>query len=144
LTSLIAVASSGTGMLYTPATAVRRGSRALRSAAAFGCTLGIFSRDAGRDDWARRRAHTSALFIDAEMAGRRSSFVYGLVVVAQARRAIDRRARGPSRRVNRDRAPDQHPQSKTIDLPSYLPAAVHCPYEAHPLARLLLASATAS
>jgi threonine/homoserine/homoserine lactone efflux protein len=31
LTSLIVVASSGTGMLYTPATAVRRGSRALRS-----------------------------------------------------------------------------------------------------------------
>ena len=40
LTSLIVVASPGTGVLYTLATALTRGSRA-GIAAAFGCTLGI-------------------------------------------------------------------------------------------------------
>ena len=40
LTSLIVVASPGTGVLYTLATALTRGSRA-SIAAAFGCTLGI-------------------------------------------------------------------------------------------------------
>src|SRR6478736_8999583 len=40
LTSLIVVVSPGTGVLYTLATALTRGSRA-SVAAAFGCTLGI-------------------------------------------------------------------------------------------------------
>ncbi|NUR12589.1 MAG: LysE family translocator, partial [Bradyrhizobium sp.] len=40
LTSLIVVASPGTGVLYTLAAALTRGSRA-SLAAAFGCTLGI-------------------------------------------------------------------------------------------------------
>ena len=40
LTSLIVVVSPGTGVLYTLATALSRGSRA-SIAAAFGCTLGI-------------------------------------------------------------------------------------------------------
>src|SRR5437016_1948972 len=40
LTSLIVVASPGTGVLYTLAAALTRGSRA-SIAAAFGCTLGI-------------------------------------------------------------------------------------------------------
>src|SRR6202161_4505542 len=40
LTSLIVVASPGTGVLYTLAAALTRGSRA-RGAAPFGCTLGI-------------------------------------------------------------------------------------------------------
>src|SRR3974390_2567342 len=40
LTSLIVVVSPGTGVLYTLATALSRGSRA-SVAAAFGCTLGI-------------------------------------------------------------------------------------------------------
>ena len=40
LTSLIVVASPGTGVLYTLAAALTRGSRA-GMAAAFGCTLGI-------------------------------------------------------------------------------------------------------
>src|ERR1700759_4267807 len=40
LTSLVVVVSPGTGVLYTLATALTRGSRA-SIAAAFGCTLGI-------------------------------------------------------------------------------------------------------
>src|ERR1700748_329274 len=40
LTSLIVVVSPGTGVLYTLAVALTRGSRA-SAAAAFGCTLGI-------------------------------------------------------------------------------------------------------
>ncbi|MEY9298362.1 threonine/homoserine/homoserine lactone efflux protein [Bradyrhizobium elkanii] len=40
LTSLIVVASPGTGVLYTLAVALTRGARA-SVAAAFGCTLGI-------------------------------------------------------------------------------------------------------
>ena len=59
LTSLIVVASPGTGVLYTLAAALTRGSRA-SIAAAFGCTLGIvpamsaaierFCRQVDRDD----------------------------------------------------------------------------------------------
>jgi threonine/homoserine/homoserine lactone efflux protein len=40
MTSLIVVASPGTGVLYTLAVALTRGARA-SVAAAFGCTLGI-------------------------------------------------------------------------------------------------------
>ncbi|KJC58404.1 lysine transporter LysE [Bradyrhizobium sp. LTSPM299] len=41
LTTLIVVASPGTGVLYTLAVALTRGSKASVAAAAFGCTLGI-------------------------------------------------------------------------------------------------------
>src|SRR6204780_1502020 len=60
LTSLIVVASPGTGVLYTLAVALTRGSRA-SVAAAFGCTLGILPAMAAAMLGLAAVLHTSAL-----------------------------------------------------------------------------------
>jgi threonine/homoserine/homoserine lactone efflux protein len=60
LTSLIVVASPGTGVLYTLATALTRGSRA-GIAAAFGCMLGILPAMAAAMLGLAAVMHTSAL-----------------------------------------------------------------------------------
>ena len=60
LTSLIVVASPGTGVLYTLAAALTRGSR-VSVAAAFGCTLGIVPHIAAAMLGLAAVLHTSAL-----------------------------------------------------------------------------------
>src|ERR1700752_3840407 len=60
LTSLIVVASPGTGVLYTLAVALAQGSRASVSAA-FGCTLGILPQMVGAMLGLAAILHTSAL-----------------------------------------------------------------------------------
>jgi len=60
LTSLIVVASPGTGVLYTLAVALAQGSRA-SVAAAFGCTLGIVPQMIGAMLGLAAILHTSAL-----------------------------------------------------------------------------------
>ena len=60
LTSLIVVASPGTGVLYTLAAALTRGSRA-SIAAAFGCTLGIVPHMSAAALGLAAVLHTSAL-----------------------------------------------------------------------------------
>jgi threonine/homoserine/homoserine lactone efflux protein len=60
LTSLIVVASPGTGVLYTLAAALTRGSRA-SIAAAFGCTLGIVPHMSAAMAGLAAVLHTSAL-----------------------------------------------------------------------------------
>ena len=60
LTSLIVVASPGTGVLYTLATGLSRGSRA-SIVAAFGCTLGIIPHMAAAITGLAALLHTSAL-----------------------------------------------------------------------------------
>ena len=60
LTSLIVVASPGTGVLYTLAVALTRGSRA-SVAAAFGCTLGIVPHMTAAMLGLAAALHTSAL-----------------------------------------------------------------------------------
>ena len=60
LTSLIVVASPGTGVLYTLATALTRGGRAA-IAAAFGCTLGILPAMTAAMVGLAAVLHTSAL-----------------------------------------------------------------------------------
>lgn len=60
LTSLIVVASPGTGVLYTLATGLARGSRA-SVVAAFGCTLGIVPHMAAAIVGLAALLHTSAL-----------------------------------------------------------------------------------
>src|ERR1700735_2158564 len=60
LTSLIVIASPGTGVLYTLAAALTRGSRA-SIAAAFGCTLGIVPHIAAAMLGLAAVLHTSAL-----------------------------------------------------------------------------------
>jgi len=60
LTSLIVVASPGTGVLYTLATGLSRGARA-SIVAAFGCTLGIIPHMAAAITGLAALLHTSAL-----------------------------------------------------------------------------------
>jgi threonine/homoserine/homoserine lactone efflux protein len=64
LTSLIVVVSPGTGVLYTLAAALSRGSRA-SVAAAFGCTLGIVPHIAAAMLGLAAVLHTSALAFSA-------------------------------------------------------------------------------
>ncbi len=64
LTSLIVVASPGTGVLYTLAVALTQGGRA-SIAAAFGCTLGIVPHIAAAMLGLSAILHTSALAFDA-------------------------------------------------------------------------------
>jgi len=64
LTSLIVVVSPGTGVLYTLAVALSRGSRA-SVAAAFGCTLGILPHMAAAMVGLAAVLHTSALAFSA-------------------------------------------------------------------------------
>ena len=61
LTSLIVVASPGTGVLYTLGAALTKGSRA-SIAAAFGCTLGILPHLAAAMLGLAAVLHASALF----------------------------------------------------------------------------------
>ena len=60
LTSLIVVASPGTGVLYTLATGLSRGARA-SVVAAFGCTLGIVPHMAAAITGLAALLHTSAV-----------------------------------------------------------------------------------
>ena len=90
LTSLIVVASPGTGVLYTLAAALTKGSRA-SVAAAFGCTLGIVPHMAAAMLGLAAVLHTSALaFTVAEMGRGDLSAGHGLAGAARAGRAGDR------------------------------------------------------
>jgi threonine/homoserine/homoserine lactone efflux protein len=82
LTSLIVIVSPGTGVLYTLAAALTRGSRA-SVAAAFGCTLGIVPHIAAAMLGLAAVLHTSAL---AFAALKWCGVVYLLVMAWQALR----------------------------------------------------------
>src|ERR1700724_4003883 len=82
LTSLIVVASPGTGVLYTLAAALTRGSRA-SVAAAFGCTLGIVPHMCAAMLGLAAVLHTSAL---AFSALKWCGVIYLLYMAWQARR----------------------------------------------------------
>jgi threonine/homoserine/homoserine lactone efflux protein len=99
LTSLIVVASPGTGVLYTLAAALTKGSRA-SVAAAFGCTLGILPHIAAAMLGLAAVLHTSAL---AFAALKWCGVVYLMYMAWQALRetgalAVDARAEGRSGR----------------------------------------------
>src|SRR5438270_4998891 len=98
LTSLIVVASPGTGVLYTLAAALTRGSRA-SIAAAFGCTLGIVPHMTAAMLGLAAVLHTSAL---AFAALKWCGVVYLLYMAWQALResgalAIEAQPAGASR-----------------------------------------------
>jgi len=99
LTSLIVIASPGTGVLYTLAAALTKGSRA-SLAAAFGCTLGIVPHIAAAMLGLAAVLHTSAL---AFAALKWCGVAYLLFMAWQALRergalAIDARVDGRSSR----------------------------------------------
>src|SRR5438045_6444527 len=131
LTSLIVVASPGTGVLYTLAVALTSGARP-SIAAAFGCTLGIVPQMLAAMLGLAAVLHTSAL---AFAALKWCGVVYLLYMAWQALResgalAIEAQPEGAiafavAPAGHRDRNIDQHPQSKAVDLFPGLPAAVH-------------------
>lgn len=77
VTSLIVVVSPGTGVLYTLAAGLSRGSRA-SLVAAFGCTLGILPHMAAAIMGLAALLHTSALAFQTQVPGRSLSSLHGL------------------------------------------------------------------
>ncbi|MEA2818765.1 MAG: hypothetical protein QOJ86_769, partial [Bradyrhizobium sp.] len=90
LTSLIVIASPGTGVLYTLASALTKGSRA-SVAAAFGCTLGIVPHMSAAMLGLAAVLHASALaFLRPEVVWGDLSLVHGVAGAARARGARGR------------------------------------------------------
>ena len=130
LTSLIVIVSPGTGVLYTLAAGLSRGSRA-SVVAAFGCTLGILPHMTAAILGLAALLHTSALaFQTLKYLG----VAYLLYMAwhalrekgALAHRQGIWRPLGNSGDGHRD--PDQHPQSQAVDVLPGIPAAIReCP-----------------
>jgi threonine/homoserine/homoserine lactone efflux protein len=146
LTSLIVVASPGTGVLYTLAVALSQGSRA-SIAAAFACTLGIIPQMLGAMLGLAAVLHTSALaFAALKWAG----VLYLLYMAWQALRETGALAieapNGQTRKTARQRSHRQvivtgilinilNPKLSIFFL-AFLPQFIAAD-EAHPLARML-------
>ena len=126
ITSFIIIVSPGTGVLYTLAIGLSRGSRA-SVVAAFGCTLGIVPHMAAAILGLAALLHTSAL---AFQTFKYVGVAYLLYMAWQALR--ERGALKVEKEVGARSAvqltvtgdPDQHPQSEAVDFLLGLPAAV--------------------
>ena len=127
ITSLIVVVSPGTGVLYTLATGLSRGSRA-SVVAAFGCTLGIVPHMAAAIMGLAALLHTSALaFQTFKYLGVAYLLYMAWNTLKRARRAEGRergRRRARPLQVIVTGHPGQHPQSEAVDLLPRLPAAI--------------------
>ena len=126
LTTLIVVVSPGTGVLYTLATGLSRGSRA-SVVAAFGCTLGIVPHMAAAIMGLAALLHTSALAFQTFKYLGVAYLLYMAWMTLKEHGALKiekdgRQPLGPA--GDRPRHPDQHPQSQAVDLLLRLPAAV--------------------
>src|SRR3977135_3247096 len=143
LTSLIVIASPGTGVLYTLAAALTKGSRA-SIAAAFGCTLGIVPHLSAAMLCLSAVLHTSAL---AFAALKWLGVFYLMLVAGQARRergalAVDARLDGRSARrviVTGFLINILNPKLSIFFL-AFLPQFIAA-NESHPLMRMLQLSA---
>ena len=143
LTSLIVVASPGTGVLYTLAVALAQGSRA-SIAAAFGCTLGIVPQMAGAMLGLAAILHASALAFAAlkwcgvayllYMAWQALRETGALAISAQPSAKSDRRVIVTAVLIN-----VLNPKL-SIFFYAFLPQCIAAD-EPHPLARLLEMSA---
>src|SRR5689334_24025352 len=143
LTTLIVVASPGTGVLYTLAVALAQGSRA-SIAAAFGCTLGIVPQMVGAMLGLAAILHTSALAFAAlkwcgvayllYMAWQALRESGALAISAEGARKSDRRVIVTAVLIN-----ILNPKL-SIFFFAFLPQFIAAD-EAHPLARLLELSA---
>jgi threonine/homoserine/homoserine lactone efflux protein len=144
LTSLIVVASPGTGVLYTLAAALTRGSRA-SIAAAFGCTLGIVPHIAAAMLGLAAVMHASAL---AFAALKYCGVIYLLYMAWQALRetgalAVDAKVDGRSNRrviVTGFLINILNPKLSIFFL-AFLPQFIAA-NEGHPVARMLELSGT--
>ena len=144
LTTLIVVASPGTGVLYTLAVALAQGSRA-SIAAAFGCTLGIMPQMLGAMLGLAAVLHTSAL---AFAALKWCGVAYLLYMAWQALRETGALAIEAPQRTNRTPSASHRQVIVTailinilnpklsIFFLAFLPQFIAAD-EAHPLARML-------
>ncbi len=134
--------SPGTGVLYTLAIGLSRGSRA-SIVAAFGCTLGIVPHMAAAILGLAALLHTSAL---AFQTFKYVGVGYLLYMAWQALRErgalkVEKEVGARSAAAaHRHRDPDQHPQSKlSIFFLAFLPQFISVD-ESHPLSRMLILS----
>ena len=143
LTSLIVVVSPGTGVLYTLATALTRGSRA-SVAAAFGCTLGILPAMCAAMLGLAAVLHTSALaFAALKWLRRGLPALHGLAGAARAgRAAVETRldARSSRRVIVTGFLINILNPKLSIFFLAFLPQFIAAD-EAHPLPRMLELSA---
>ena len=126
ITSLIVVVSPGTGVLYTLAAGLSRGSRA-SVVAAFGCTLGIVPHMAAAILGLAALLHTSALAFQTFKYLGVAYLLYMAWSTLREHGALQRRDGGGARsalQVTVHRHPDQHPEPEAVDLLPRLPAAV--------------------
>ena len=126
ITSLIVIVSPGTGVLYTLAAGLSRGSRA-SIVAAFGCTMGIVPHMAAAIMGLAALLHTSALAFQIFKYVGVAYLLYMAWSTLRERGAmrVEKEA-GCALRASdrRDRRSDQHPQSQAVDLLPGVPAAV--------------------
>ena len=125
-TSLIVVVSPGTGVLYTLATGLSRGSRA-SVVAAFGCTLGIVPHMAAAILGLAALLHTSAVAFQTFKYLGVAYLLYMAWNTLKEHGALrvekEVGARSAAQVIGLGH-PDQHPQSETVDLLLRLPAAI--------------------
>ena len=143
LTSLIVIVSPGTGVLYTLAAGLSRGSRA-SVIAAFGCTLGIVPHMAAAILGLAALLYPSGLAFEAfKYAGVAYLLYLAWNALKEPAPACRKRDRARARRVQHDHHRNSHKpaQSQAVDfLFAFLPRFV-AQNEAHPLAHMLMLSA---
>ena len=135
LTTLIIVASPGTGVVYTLAAGLSRGGRA-SVLAAFACTLGIVPHLVAALTGLAALLHTSALAFEIVKYAGVAYLLYMAWQTLREHGALKVEA-GPdalARCGSSSTDADQYPQPETVDLLRRLPAAVHRRGRAAPLA----------
>ncbi len=126
VTSFIVIVSPGTGVLYTLAAGLSRGSRA-SVVAAFGCTLGIVPHMAAAIMGLAALLHTSALAFQTFKYLGVAYLLYMAWNTLRERGALKVEKEVGARsamQVTVTGDPDQHPQSEAVDFLPGLPAAV--------------------
>ena len=126
VTSFIVIVSPGTGVLYTLAAGLSRGSRA-SIVAAFGCTLGIVPHMAAAIMGVAALLHTSALAFQIFKYLGVAYLLYMAWNTLRERGALRVEKQIGTRsavQVTVTAISDQHPQSEAVDFLSGIPAAV--------------------
>jgi threonine/homoserine/homoserine lactone efflux protein len=140
VTTLIVVATPGTGVVYTLSAGLSRGARA-SVIAAVGCTLGIVPHMVAAITGLAALLHTSAL------AFQTTKYLGVVYLVYMAWRTLRERGRSPSRMPHRVREsghpvrhPNQRPQPQAHDLLRRVPPAVRRPWRAGAVVGMLVLS----
>ena len=144
LTTLIVVATPGTGVVYTLAAGLSRGARA-SIIAAVGCTLGIVPHMLAAITGLAAVLHTSAVAFQTLKYLGVAYLLYMAWSMLREKGALTRRGDRSRAAVgtpgDHPGCPDQHPQSEADDLLLRLPAAVRASGAPHGVLTMLELSA---